>query len=125
MKKVIAFLILAACVAMPSDKSNAQVVALKGKSVFVQGNNQAANKIRSLISGDKKACFILAPKEADAEASLAISDEALPQASNRVSGTLTLKTGELIWSATDLGALANSSAARLLYIKMQRAADCK
>jgi len=64
-------------------------------------------KIRSLIREDKKACFVLALKEADANATLAVNDQSaietgrLNTRNDRVTGTLTVKTGELIWSATD------------------------
>jgi hypothetical protein len=125
MRTLVPILILAARLAMPADKTNPQVAALRGKSIFVEGNNQAAQKIRSFISDDKKTCFVLAPKQADADATLAVSDEPLSRASHRVSGTLTLKSGDLVWSATDLGPLVSSSAAKLVFMKMQRAAECK
>jgi hypothetical protein len=136
MKRVVILLAVAASVGTPREKPNPQVAALKGKTVFVKGNNEAAEKIRSLIREDKKACFVLALKEADANATLAVNDQSaietggLNTRNDRVTGTLTVKTGELVWSATDHFSDAPlmsgvKTAAKLLYGRMQRAADCR
>lgn len=73
-------------------------------SVFVSGNNQAAEGARQALQ-DAKTCLTLATKAADADAVLDISADtqrgAFGDFGGRewiASGTLTLKSGDLVWS---------------------------
>lgn len=78
-------------------------------SIFVSGNNQAAEGARQAIKNGKT-CFVLADKAVGADATLEIANEnqsmgghigALGGRSSVVSGTLTLSTGELVWSRSE------------------------
>lgn len=80
------------------------------KKLFVAGNNEAAEKIRSEIRKDAdsgKVCFGLAAKMVDADATLEVGDDSVKDSGNmpgrhdRVTGTLTMKSGDLIWSRTE------------------------
>lgn len=75
MKKLIVLLGVTVALTISRERVNPEVEALKGKKIFVKGNNEAAEKIRSLIREDKKSCFTLAAKEADADATFAINDQ--------------------------------------------------
>jgi len=73
----------------------------------VAGNSPAAEKIRSVLREGKKTCFTLATKAADADAVLDVSDNSqmepdslLSIRESLVSGNLTLKSGDLIWSGS-------------------------
>ena len=76
-------------------------------SIFVKGNSQAADRAREMLREGKKTCFSLASKPEDADAVLEIGDSAVGSPGllggmgarhNVVSGTLTLSSGDLIWS---------------------------
>ncbi|MBI4166718.1 MAG: hypothetical protein HY508_13390 [Acidobacteria bacterium] len=78
------------------------------KSIFVKGNSQAAEKAREKLD-EGKTCFSLATKADDADAVLEIGDSATADPGvlgsfggrhNVVSGTVTLKSGDLVWSHT-------------------------
>jgi hypothetical protein len=83
---------------------------LKGvNSVFVSGNNQAAEAARQVLQ-EGKTCLTLATKASDADAVLDVSAEAQRQAgmiggfggrSWIASGVLTLKSGDLVWSRSE------------------------
>ena len=73
---------------------------------FIAGNNQAAEKARSVLRS-RRTCLVLAPKATDADAVLEISVDTQTQGGMIggfggrtwiASGTLTLRSGELIWS---------------------------
>jgi len=77
--------------------------------VFVSGNNQAAERARDTLR-DSKTCLGLALNASDADAVLEISSESqslggsLGQMGGRssiASGTLTLKSGDLVWSRSE------------------------
>ena len=78
-------------------------------SVFVAGNNQAAEKARAVLRSGRT-CLVLAPKASDADAVLEVSVDTQTQGGmiggfgGRTwigSGTLTLRSGELIWSRSE------------------------
>jgi hypothetical protein len=78
-------------------------------SVFVTGNNQSAEGARKVLQ-DEKTCLSLAPKAIDADAVLDITVDAQSQGGPIggmggrawiASGTLTLKSGELVWSRSE------------------------
>jgi hypothetical protein len=80
------------------------------KKIFVAGNNEAAEKVRSDLRNDSekaKVCFALVTKAADADAVLEVNDDSVKEPGlttgrhDRVTGTLTTKSGDLIWSRTD------------------------
>jgi hypothetical protein len=80
-------------------------------SVFVRGNNQAAEAARQALRSGKT-CLSLATKEADADAVLDIGNDSqtmggqfggMGARTNVVSGTLTLKSGDLVWSRSERG----------------------
>jgi hypothetical protein len=62
-------------------------------TIFVTGNNPAATEFRGVLTGSKYAK--LAPKKDDAAAVLEVDLKEVT-----VSATLTLKSGELVWSGS-------------------------
>jgi hypothetical protein len=94
--------------AAAADKADARLREVK--KLFVAGNNEAAERIRSEIRKDTdsgKVCFGLATKAVDADATLDVADDSVKDSGNmpgrhdRVTGTLTMKSGDLIWSRTE------------------------
>lgn len=82
---------------------------LKVRSVFVSGNNQAAEEARKQLA-EKKSCLVLATKGADADATLDLAESAtgtpgvfgtMGARNAVVSATLTLSSGDLIWSRSE------------------------
>lgn len=79
-------------------------------TIFVTGNNQAAEKIREQLS-KRKSCLTLALKADDSDAILDVSTDTKSQGDSGfgafgarewiVSATLTLKSGELLWSKSE------------------------
>lgn len=110
----------------------------KVNTLFVAGNSQAADKAREMVR-ESKTCFALALKRGEADAVLELNDSStastglmggLGQKHSTVSGTVTLKTGELIWSDSqrfsDAPLMSGSkTAAKLLIDDLATAADCK
>lgn len=105
-------------------------------SIFIAGNNQAAEKAREEMRKDAdrgKSCLSIAsnPKDADAVFDLG-TDTALNSALLRtrdwiVSGTLTLKSGDLIWSHSERFSDApftsgGKTAGKLLYLVLRHEA---
>src|SRR5258706_1980586 len=109
LKSYVALLLILLCnYAAAKDTPDPRVRAVK--SIFVAGNNEAAEKIRSDIRNDSekgRACFTLVTKAADADAVLDVNDDSVKEPGlttgrhDRVTGTLTTKSGDLIWSRTD------------------------
>jgi hypothetical protein len=107
-------------------------------SVFVSGNNQAAEGARAEI-GKGKTCFALATKTAEADAVVDISAESQSQGGEFgslggrewiASATVTLKSGDLIWSRSERFGDApfksgGKTAGMLLVHKLAIAASCK
>lgn len=107
-------------------------------SIFVAGNNQAAEGARHTL-GNGKTCFVLATKAADADAVLDVTAEAetmggsLGQFGGRnwvASGTLTLKSGDLIWTHSERFGdsplrSGGKTAGDLLVRHLAQAAACK
>jgi hypothetical protein len=78
-------------------------------SVFIAGNNQAAEKARTVLRSGRT-CLVLAPRASDADAVLEVSVDTQTQGGMIggfggrtwiASGTLTLRSGELIWSRSE------------------------
>jgi len=104
------------------------------KTVFVLGSNEAAEKVRSEIRKDTekgKVCFSLATKASDADATLEVTNDSqmqqglLKTRNDRVTGTLTLRSGDLIWSKTDNFSDAPlmsgvQTAAKLVYSRLKK-----
>ena len=107
-------------------------------SVFVSGNNQAAEKARELLRSGKT-CLALADKAGDADAVMEIRAEGQTQGGNFgmlggrnwiASATLTLSSGALIWSHSErfMDAPLKSggkAAGALLVNRLVRDAACK
>jgi hypothetical protein len=97
-----------ASLALAKDAADPRIREVK--TIFVAGNNEAAEKIRADLRNDAekaKVCFRLVTKAADADAVLEVSDDSVKEPGlttgrhDRVTGTLTTKSGDLIWSRTD------------------------
>lgn len=89
------------------DKPDARLLTVT--SVFVQGNNQAAEGARQTLRSGKT-CLTLATKAADADAVLDVNADSQTQGGEIggfggrawiAAGTLTLKSGDLVWSRSD------------------------
>jgi hypothetical protein len=107
-------------------------------SIYVKGNNEAADKAREILR-KAKTCFSLATNEVEGDAVLDVGQggEQMPNdlslaggREDRVSFSLTLKSGDLLWSDSykasgALGMGGAKSAADLLMHRLARAADCK
>jgi hypothetical protein len=104
-------LVLIACPGSFAAKKKADVdPRLKNiHSIFIAGNNPTTINARQNITDERfvrrfKVCFNLAEKADQADATLEISESRsrpnLYVDSTYASGTLTLKTGELVWSYT-------------------------
>lgn len=100
-------ILLMCSVAFAKDKPDPRLSAVK--NVFVQGNNQAAEKAREVLAHGKT-CLSLATKAADADAVLdvATDTQSQGQAFGPMGGTnwianatLTLKSGDLVWSKSE------------------------
>jgi len=100
----VTLLILTAAAASCKDKPDPRLATVN--TVFVAGNNQASEKARETLRSGKT-CLSLAMKADDADATLGISAESQSMGGQFggfggrawvVSGTLTLKSGDLIWS---------------------------
>lgn len=118
----------------PVDKRLATVAL-----VFVSGNNQAAERARDTLR-DSKTCLGLASNAADADAVLEISSESqslggggfgeFGARSTIASATLTLKSGDLVWSRSQRWSDApfksgGKTAGYLLIRDLAKDAGCK
>jgi hypothetical protein len=122
-------------VATAADKPDERL--LKVTTMFVSGNNPAAEKIRSLLREGKKTCFVLTTKATDSDAVLEVVDNSQMQPGSMVgerqslvSGNLTLKSGDLIWSGSERFSDApfmsgSKTAGELLIRKLARDARCQ
>lgn len=97
------FAVIGTC-SIGKDKPDARLRDVS--TVFVAGNNQAAERARETLRSGKT-CLALAMKADDADATLEVATEGqsmrgqiggLGGRSWVVSGTLTLRSGDLIWS---------------------------
>lgn len=104
MRTLTLIVMMAAAVASCKDKPDPRLATVN--TVFVVGNNQAAEKARETLRGGKT-CLSLATKADEADATLEIAAESQSMGGQIggfggrawvVSGTLTLKSGDLIWS---------------------------
>lgn len=107
-------------------------------SVFVSGNNQAAEKARAVLRNGKT-CFTLTTKAADGDAVLEITTDTQSQGGTFgafggrtwiASGTLTLKSGDLAWSRSERFSDApfmsgGKTAGDLLVNRLAKDAGCK
>lgn len=111
-------------------------------SIFVSGNNQAAEQVQAELEKDTakgKGCFVLAtnPKEADASLALATDSNSQGQGLGSpgsfggrnwiVSGTLTTKNGDQLWSHSERFSDApfrsgGKVAGKLVYLRLRREA---
>jgi len=108
------------------------------KKIFVAGNNEAAEKIRSEVRKDTdkgKVCFALVTRSGDADATLDVADDSVKEPGlvsgrhDRVTASVTLNSGDLIWSYTQSFSDAPfmsgvKTAAGLVYGKLKKDA-CK
>jgi hypothetical protein len=133
MKTLVAVLLLS-CIAFARSRPQSDPRLKDVHSIFVAGNNQAAQNAREEIRKDAdkgKSCFSLAsnPKDADAVFEMG-SDTArngavLDTRDWIVSATLTLKSGDLIWSNSERFSDApfmsgGKTAAKILYKELKR-----
>ena len=107
-------------------------------SIFVSGNNQAAEGARRFI-GENKTCFTLATKQSDADAILAINADTQTQGGVLggfgarawiASATLTLRSGDLVWSHSERWSddplrSGGKIAGKLLVNRLARESACK
>lgn len=131
-------LLLTASVFAGDKKSTTDPRIREVKTIFVAGNNQAAEEARKVLAAGKT-CFALATKQADADATLDLSDQSgmdpggfgtLGQRHSVVSGTLTLKSGDLLWSHSERWSdrpfkSGAKQGGELLVKRLAREADCK
>ena len=108
-------------------------------TIFVKGNSQAADRAREMLREGKKTCFSVAGRADDADAVLELGDSAvgdpgmlgtLGARHNVVSGTLTLKSGDLVWSHSarfsDAPFMSGAkTAADILLSNLSKDAACK
>lgn len=106
---VAAILVFAGADISGKEKPDAQLQSVT--SLYIAGNNQAAEKVRDVLRAGKT-CFVLAPKAADADATLEVSVDAQTQGGMSghfggrswvASGALTLRSGDLVWSRSERG----------------------
>jgi hypothetical protein len=91
--------------ALGKEQPNPRLQGLR--SVFVSGNNQAAEGARNTLEGGKT-CLSIATKAEDADGVLAIDADTHSGDNSMLgtrdwiaSGTLTLKSGDLVWSHSE------------------------
>ena len=140
MRKVLVVLVvLLVSMAFGRGKPQSDPRLKEVRSIFVAGNNQAAEKAREEMRNDAdrgKSCFSLAtnPKDADAVLELgtdtARDSELLGTRAWIVSGTLTLKSGDLIWSHSERFSDApfmsgGKTAGKLVYLDLRHEACAK
>lgn len=102
--KLLLSLLLLACPLRAGDRPKPDPRLASVTSIFVSGNNEAALHARALLSKNK--CLTLAVKAEEADATLEVAavrpppDRSIlgPGSVVEVSSTLTLKSGELLWS---------------------------
>jgi hypothetical protein len=106
-KKAVGLLIAGALVLACKDQPDPRLKDVT--AVFVKGNNQAAEAARQALKSGKT-CLALATKESDADATLEIGNDSQSMGgamggfggrTNVVSGALTLKSGDLVWSRSE------------------------
>lgn len=129
-------LLLIAALSFCADRADPRLKSVG--SVFVKGNNQAAERAReSLRQG--KTCFTLAGKAEDADAIMEIATETQSQGGVFgsmgarawiASATLTLKSGDLVWSRSERFSDApfmsgGKTAGDLLLNRLAKDAGCK
>ncbi|MCI0404137.1 MAG: hypothetical protein L0212_11555 [Acidobacteria bacterium] len=129
-------LLLCAPALLAKDKPDPRLREVS--TIFVKGNNQAAEKIRELLRKGKT-CFQLATKAEDADAVLEVDADAAADPGSLgsfgrrewiVSGTLTLKSGDLVWSKSrrfgDAPFMSGAkSGGDVLLHDLAKDADCK
>jgi hypothetical protein len=100
-------LVVSMGVAMPKDHPDERLKSVT--SVFVSGNNQAAEGARETLQSNKT-CLSLATKAPDADAVLDVNTDTQREDGSFggfggrtwiAAGTLTLKSGDLIWSRSE------------------------
>ena len=126
MKKMI--LLLLASLAFGKEKPDPRLKDIH--SLFVSGNNQAAEQVRKEMQKDSdkgKGCFVLATNPKDADATLDLASDASHGDLARdwiVSGTLTTKAGDQLWSHSERFSDApftsgGKTAGKLLYSRLK------
>jgi len=97
------------CAAGAKKKPDSDARLKNIHSIFIAGNNPTAINARADVTDERfvrrlKICFSVAEKPDQADATLEISEVPAPSKvyadSMNASGSLTLRTGELIWSFT-------------------------
>jgi hypothetical protein len=73
------------------------------KTIFVDGNNESADKVRQHL--EAWTCLTLSNNKTKADAIMGIEEKTIPSDINKVSTsmTITLPNGDLIWSRTKTG----------------------
>lgn len=120
------------------DAPDARLQSLR--SVFVSGNNQGAEQVREDLKKDaekSKGCLTLATNQKDADGTLDIQTDgnssmgggmgSLGGRNWIVSGTVTLKSGDLVWSHSERFSdtplkSGAKTAGKLVYSKLRKAA---
>jgi hypothetical protein len=107
-KAAVAAILLAAAMSLAKDKPAAEqenLAKLRAvRTVFVEGNNESADKVRQHL--ESWTCLVLSTNKTAADAVMAIDERTKPNTDiNKVATSLTisLPNGDLIWSRTKTG----------------------
>lgn len=136
MKKLILVVLVLGAFAAGRDNPSIDPRLKEIHSLFVSGNNQAAESVRNEIAKDAqkgKGCFTQVTNEHDADAVLALNGDSTPDGTILatrdwiVSGLLTMKSGDQVWSHSERFSDApfmsgGKTAGKLLYIRLRREA---
>ncbi len=106
-------LILVLLAVLPALAGDVDTRIHQVKTIFVAGNSQDADTVRKMLAKGKT-CFALSTKAADADAVLDVREGTRPKTYDDIPGanfstngtgpsaTLKLKSGDLIWSISQL-----------------------
>jgi hypothetical protein len=105
--EAVTIVLLAAAVSTAKDKpaiEKENLAKLRAvKTIFVDGNNESADKIREHL--ESWTCLVLSNNKSKADAVIDIQEREKPSDIHKVSTSLTVSTpnGDLIWSRTKTG----------------------
>jgi hypothetical protein len=133
---VVAICLVSAVAMVAKDRSDDRIKTVT--SVFIAGNNEAAQGARQALA-NKKTCLVLAGNAGDADAVLEISTDAQTMGGRigglggrawSASGALTLRSGDLVWSRSERVSDApfrsgGKAAGDLIVRRLGDAAGCK
>jgi len=129
---------LALCSLGVAHNTNSDPRLLHVRAVFVSGNNQAAERARELLQ-EGGTCLSLATKASAADATMDLAEESHSQGgqfgsmgarNSVVSATVTLASGDLVWSKSERGIDApfksgSKAAGAVLVKRLAKDAGCQ